>query len=48
MMVVERAVVYLSKIEKFYGEISSDNVSMSSRFDVRIINVEYFRVTVQR
>jgi len=35
-----------SKIVKFYGDINSDNVSMSNKFNVKIINVVYFRVTL--
>ena len=37
-----------SKIVKFYGKINSDNVSMSNKFNVKIINVVYFRVALLR
>jgi len=45
-MVVERFVYFWSIIVKLYGGINSDNVSMSSRFNVQIINVVYCRVAL--
>ena len=38
--------IHRSKIEKFYGEINSDNVSMSNKFNVQIINVVCYRVAL--
>ena len=46
MMVVERIVYFRSVIVKLHGDINSDNVSMSSRFNVQIINVVYCRVAL--
>lgn len=38
--------IFRSKIEKFYGDFNSDNVSMSSKLNVKIIYVKYFMVTM--